>query len=481
MSNIPDPDTGRSLARRLNSKLLSRRFASYLSFDFFLLVLAVCSCLLYAEVGAAGFWRAAEQDMHEIWHLNEEEVATWGSYAGPGFSFSETSEISQGWFLPPLNVVLPRMGGVVRAFTWEGNPLQSLPRWRYDFTFGVGPSYYVFSAHIGQMLFVCLILLGLLVFCQMFSFISEAGKNSRDIMETLRPLRELSDYARALSAGVGSAVELSAVAEALETISGTDMDERVPLRGLSEELRPLVQAVNAMLDRLDTSYRSQIRFVSDASHELRTPIAVIHGYANLLTRWGAENPETLKEAVQAIKTEAESMKGLVDQLLFLARGDSDSIPMEPKSLQLADIAAEVLREIEMIDPEHRYEFRSLSAAPMQGDAGLIKQLLRIIVDNSIKYTPPGGAIIITAGEQETGGTMKSYLTVTDEGEGIPVAALPHVFDRFFRADPSRSGTTGGAGLGLSIAKWIVERHGGTLSVTSRQGVGTRMQISFPQS
>ena len=230
-----------------------------------------------------------------------------------------------------------------------------------------------------------------------------------------------------------------------------------------------------MLDRINKAYRSQMRFVSDASHELRTPSAVIQGYANLLNRWGKDDPATRQEAIDAIRQEADSMKELVEQLLFLARGDNDSMHIQMEAFDLTEVAAEVLRETEMIDQTHRFASHWDGAVPVFADMGLMKQCLRILVDNSIKYTPAGG--LITLRSSVADGAAR--ISVQDEGQGIDSESLPHIFERFYRTDVSRARQTGGTGLGLAIAKWIVDRHGGWFEVRSWPGVGTRMTVVLP--
>ena len=171
------------------------------------------------------------------------------------------------------------------------------------------------------------------------------------------------------------------------------------------------------------------------------------------------------------------MKELVEQLLFLARGDNDSMHIEMELFDLTEMAAEVLRETEMIDRAHTFSGRWDMPIPVQADIGLIKQALRILVDNSIKYTPAGGKITLSA----TAGDGLARLSVQDEGQGIDPESLPHIFDRFFRTDQSRARQTGGTGLGLAIAKWIVDRHGGWFEVRSWEQVGTRMTIVLPMA
>lgn len=263
----------------------------------------------------------------------------------------------------------------------------------------------------------------------------------------------------------------------LNTITAKKLDTRIAIEDERRELQGLAGAINSMLDRLDAAYSSQLRFVSDASHELRTPIAVIQGYANLLDRWGKEDPQALQESIDAIKAEAEGMKVLVEQLLFLARSDNNSIVMQMDTLDAAEIAEDLLRGTKLIDTAH--EFSSDIQGPLwvQGDAGLIKQALRIFMDNAIKYTPAGESIKVIA--KSDGNTVR--VSISDNGIGIPDKDLPHVFERFFRSDESRARGTGGTGLGLSIAKWTVQRHGGHMEILSRQDIGTRLTMALPQA
>ena len=260
----------------------------------------------------------------------------------------------------------------------------------------------------------------LLVF-QLLSLISNLFKNAGTIKKTLRPIQDLAAAAARLNTVSGmSPEELQALAGKLDQINATHLDTRIPVTGQQKELKTLAEAINAMLDRINEAYRSQMRFVSDASHELRTPIAVIQGYANMLNRWGKDDPETRQEAIDAIAAEAASMKELVEQLLFLARGDNESMHVEFENFDLTAVAAEVLRETEMIDQTHQFSARWEESVTIHADVGLIKQAMRILVDNSIKYTPAGGRIRL--GVEKRDGTAR--LTVQDEGQGIDAESLP---------------------------------------------------------
>ena len=311
----------------------------------------------------------------------------------------------------------------------------------------------------------------------------EVRKHVRTLLEPLRELRVASD---AISTGVSSET-LRRMVDALHNVEAGDMNAHISAESVSPELRPLLEAIKDMLDRLEASYAAQAKFVSDASHELRTPIAVIQGYANLLSRWGSEDPDTLHESIEAIRSEADMMKQMVNQLLFLARGDSDTLRLDIQRADLVPIAAEVMREELMMEDEHNgqggEEKHEIEARfPEEGvyvsaDPALVKQLIRILVDNSIKYTPAGGSIRLSvAADTEKGHAL---IMVQDEGQGIPEEFLPRIFDRFVRADEARTRNMGGSGLGLSIAKQIAELHGGSIEVFSVEGVGSRFTVILP--
>jgi two-component system, OmpR family, sensor histidine kinase ArlS len=263
--------------------------------------------------------------------------------------------------------------------------------------------------------------------------------------------------------------------ETVKSISAKDMNTRLDVSGSKDELKDLAKTFNNMLDRLQRSYELQNQFVSDASHELRTPIAVIQGYANLLDRWGKEDKAVLEESIAAIKSESESMKRLVEQLLFLARSDKHTQKIEMTDFKINELIDEVVKETKIIDCKHEILNQYNEYITITGDRNLLKEALRIFIDNSIKYTGESGVIRINSYSRN----KNLILEIEDTGPGISKEDLPHIFDRFYRADKSRTKETGGTGLGLSIAKWIVLKHAGTIEVHSKPGWGTRISILLP--
>ncbi|MFU7516788.1 sensor histidine kinase [Clostridium sp. HCS.1] len=295
------------------------------------------------------------------------------------------------------------------------------------------------------------------------------------IRRTLKPLNEMAETASRLSDMAFDEEKFHTLEDAISKISPTASDERVHIG--DNELQGLEAAINNLLDRMRDSYRQQARFVSDASHELRTPISVIQGYANMLDRWGKEDESVLDESIKAIKSESENMKNLVEQLLFLARGINGKTQLQMAEFSLNDMMTEVLEESKMIDKNHIYKYIEKEKVTVYGDIGLLKQTARILIDNAAKYTDEGELIILKVGISTKG---EPYFSVQDNGIGMNEEDVTHIFERFFRADTARVRKNGGTGLGLSIAKWIIDNHKGYFSVLSRKDIGTRITVFLPK-
>ena len=264
--------------------------------------------------------------------------------------------------------------------------------------------------------------------------------------------------------------------DTVKEISVQNLDKRLDVGGSHDELKDLAQTFNQMIDRIQSSYERQNRFVSDASHELRTPVAVIQSYADLLDRWGMDHRDVMEESVDAIKDETDNMKQLIEKLLFLARADKNQLTLKKKEFVLDDLLEEIASESRLLDTGHTITHRIETAGiEIYADRSYLKQALRVFMDNAIKYTPSGGAIEISALKAK----KQVTIAVTDTGIGIPTEDIPLVFDRFYRSDLSRTRESGGHGLGLSIAKWIIESHNGKVEVQSAVGKGTRISIHLP--
>lgn len=296
----------------------------------------------------------------------------------------------------------------------------------------------------------------------------------KQTMRLLNPLHQMSDAAEQLSRIQFDERKYHDLEDAIEKISPSAPDARLSTG--DSDLKGLETAVNNLLTRMHDSYRQQTRFVSDASHELRTPISVIQGYAQMLDRWGKDDEKILNESITAIRTEADNMQQLVEQLLFLARGDAGRQQPRMKPLDLSGLMREVYEEYEMIDKDHVWRLQADQVVPAVGDPAQLKQAARVLCDNAAKYSAPGQTITLRSFVDEQG---VPCFAVQDAGQGINAQDLPHIFQRFFRSDPARARNTGGAGLGLSIAKWIVDQHQGYFQVISREGLGSRIVVCLP--
>lgn len=256
-----------------------------------------------------------------------------------------------------------------------------------------------------------------------------------------------------------------------------EFSRRVSADGLTaqpDELGRLAATFNEMLASLEKGYSAQQRFVSDASHELRAPLTAIQANLELLrdrkTMLPAERDVAVFEAAQ----EAGRLSRLVADLLALARADA-GVPLRHLPIELDRILMDVTGEVRHLLHGQRLGIEALEPASIEGDADRIKQLLLILVDNAIRYTPPNGRVSLSL--ERKGANV--VFTVRDSGIGIPLDALPRVFERFYRADPARSRDPDGTGLGLAIAQWITDEHRGHISLASVPGKGTVATVMFP--
>ncbi|MDY6268365.1 MAG: ATP-binding protein [Selenomonadaceae bacterium] len=256
-----------------------------------------------------------------------------------------------------------------------------------------------------------------------------------------------------------------------------DMSRRIEASPAHDELHELAITFNHMLDRLQAGFNQQQRFVSDASHELRTPVTVILGYSDLLARWGQTDKDVLKEGISSIRSEAENMQQLIEKLLFLARADQKRQVLHKENIELSELVADVMRKMKLVTKQHAVELLENEPGTIYADPVMIRQLMRIFLENSMKYTPAGGHI--TAKCLRQGRVM--LLSLGDDGIGIAPEEQQKVFERFYRVDMSRTKAEGvsGTGLGLSIATWIAEQHGIRITMNSALGKGTTIHLAIP--
>ena len=285
---------------------------------------------------------------------------------------------------------------------------------------------------------------------------------------------------------------VDAVVEGTRSITEGDLDRRLPVPNPKDEMGRLASTINELLSRLEGAFARreealarQRRFAADAGHELRTPLTSIGGYARMLQRWGLEDPEAARRGIAGILREHERMKHLVEALLDLARGD-EGAPLRREFGDLGAVAAEAARTARDAGGDVQIEYDP-PEAPVGAvfDRGRVRQVADILIDNALKHTPDGAEVRVTVSERDD----LARLSVSDTGGGIPEEHLPFVFERFYRADPARLGRhrstdqapSGGAGLGLAIARQIAEAHGGDLSVTSKPGEGSTFVLRLPSS
>lgn len=262
-------------------------------------------------------------------------------------------------------------------------------------------------------------------------------------------------------------------------IEVSQLGRRLEVPPTRDELAVLAETFNHMLERLERGFEQQKRFVSDASHELRTPVTVILGYSDLLSRWGREDAKVLDEGIASIRSEAENMQELIEKLLFLARADQKRQVLHMELLDMGQLLEEVMGKMKLVTKTHSVELLENCSGMVLGDKVTLRQLLRIFLENSIKYTPAGGHI--TASCRKGPEKDKLEIILADDGIGIARENQQKVFERFYRVDSSRTKGTGagGTGLGLSIAKWIAQEHGIVISLESELGQGTEVHLLVP--
>ncbi len=271
----------------------------------------------------------------------------------------------------------------------------------------------------------------------------------------LRPVPEMTEMARAIALSRG-------------------FSRRLKAGGPNDELGQMAATFNEMLASLEEAYSAQQRFTADASHELRAPLAVIRGNLDLLDRMKEMPDEERRQTLAQVRREVERLSRLVSDLLALARADAGQT-LETRPVELDALLVDVYRQAHAIANGVSIRMGHLEPVVTQGDEGRLKELLLILLDNALRYTPVGGTVTLWLRRELPWVTIG----VEDTGIGIEPKDLPHIFDRFWRADKARSKDSGGTGLGLSIAKWIVDRHGGEILVESTPGKGTRFMVRLP--
>jgi heavy metal sensor kinase len=270
---------------------------------------------------------------------------------------------------------------------------------------------------------------------------------------------------------------LDAMAEQAQRITGSNLDARLEIGNAAEELTALAESFNELLGRLDQSFENMRRFVADASHELRTPVAVIRGEADVALA-NERSVSEYKESLAIILDESRRLSRLVDDLLNLARADAGRVKLQAQEFYWNDLLSECCRLVQSLAGARQIdlECRCAGDAPFFGDEELLRRMTLNLLDNAIRYTPPGGKVLaeLEAGQEGV------RIRISDTGIGIGPEAAEHVFERFFRADKARSRGNGGFGLGLAIVKWIAESHRGAVELASEPGAGSTFTVTLPR-
>lgn len=261
------------------------------------------------------------------------------------------------------------------------------------------------------------------------------------------------------------------------SISTNDLTVRINKTNTGDELDNLITIINNMLERLNIAFDNQSKFISDVSHELRTPLAIIKGYAELIKRHGNSQNELINESIDLIINESVNMKNLVDKLLFLAKGDANTVKINIETFDSVNFINQVHTDSLFFAKDHNILIGTNEKYTIFADKSLLLQAIRTIIENSVKYSSKGTNIYIDSCYDDE--KMEALISIKDEGIGIEKKYFDKIFERFYRVDESRTKNTGGTGLGLSIVKKIINIHGGSIEVKSEINKGTEFILHIP--
>ena len=278
-----------------------------------------------------------------------------------------------------------------------------------------------------------------------------------------------------------SLAPVAAMGAQAERIGAINLHDRLAVRNPNDELGRLAQTFNDLLDRLDQSFERQRRFISDASHELRTPVSILRGEAEVALSQASRSPEEYRESLAVLHQEAQRLSRIVEDLFTLTRADAGEYRLAHSDFYLDELVADCARATRALAQAKNIALvaEASEEMPVHADEDLLRRMLLNLLDNAIKYTPAGGNISVACGSVSNG----YEVSVTDSGPGIPADMQSRIFERFFRVDRahSRSGTDGGAGLGLSIARWIAEAHLGRIELVRSDAAGSAFKVYIPTS
>ncbi len=265
------------------------------------------------------------------------------------------------------------------------------------------------------------------------------------------------------------------ITRAAQTMTTENLDGQLPLTGRGDEIDELSSTFNDLFLRIKADFDRERQFSSDVSHELNTPLTVISGQAGLLLRWGKDNPEQLEKSLNAIKDEAKSMHAIIENLLQISRVESGRIKPQNCQVDLGELFARVSEEINGVETGVKFEVECREPLTLETDPEMLHQILTVLVSNSVKFAGGKCTVRLSAAAGEDGRIM---ICESDDGPGISEEALPHVFERFYRGDEAHTRATGGSGLGLSIAKTLVEALGGEIKAENIKPHGACFELKI---
>jgi two-component system OmpR family sensor kinase len=276
----------------------------------------------------------------------------------------------------------------------------------------------------------------------------------------------------------GSLQPVAQITQAARKISVQDLAQRIPVRGVGDELDELSQTFNEMLARLQTSFEQVRNFSFDAAHELRTPLTAMRGETEVALLKNSSSEE-LRRVLRSNLEEINRITAIVNDLLMVAQGEAGALELRRETVPLSELAGNIVETVQVLaeDKDVKLESAIEPGVQVKGDSLRLSQLLLNLLDNAIKHSSPGQTVRLMI---EKNGASP-VLRVEDAGCGIAEEDIPHIFDRFFRTDRSRSQHVPGSGLGLSISKWIVDAHGGSIDVASKLGAGSTFTVHLPSA
>jgi heavy metal sensor kinase len=319
------------------------------------------------------------------------------------------------------------------------------------------------------------------------------------VLQSLHPQMEMMEYIRntflwaipiaLFAASIGgyflarkSLAPVAAMAAQARGMGASNLQSRLPVANERDELGQLALSFNQLLERIEASFEQQRRFMADASHELRTPVAILRGETEVTLSQSERTPSEYRETLTVLRDESQRLARIIEDLFTLTRADTGQYPLSPRDAYLDEIASEALLRARSLALPKNISLTSTIEAdlPIHADEALLGRMLLNLLNNAIKYSPSGSTVTLACRREGD----HYVVSISDNGPGIPAELQPQIFERFFRADKARArseGDTGGAGLGLSIARWIAEAHHGRLELTRSSPSGSNFTATLPAS